>query len=79
MKTVSIRVVGKKSFKSKKGNDLTIIYFLSSPFEDGVEGSEAGFFFANDDYSAEAEIDENYTAFLGYDRSGKYGVIGLIN
>lgn len=79
MKTISVRVVGKKSFKSKKGNDLTIIYYLSSPYEDGVEGSQTGFFFANDDYSSEAIVDENYTALLGYDRSGKYGVVGLIN
>lgn len=79
MKTTTIRVVGKKSFKSKKGNDLTIVYFVSSPFEDAVEGSQAGFFFANDDYSADALVDENYTALLGYDRAGKYGVIGLIN
>lgn len=79
MKTTSIRIVGKKSFKSKKGNDLTIVYFISTPFEDGVEGSQAGFFFANDEYSIECEVDENYTALLGYDRAGKYGVIGLIN
>ena len=77
MKTCTIEVVGLKKFQSKKGDEYCIVYYISSAFEKGVEGSQAGYFFLNDDF--EPEIDKNYTALLGYDRAGKFGVIGIVN
>lgn len=75
MKTIGIKCVGLKTFESKKGDKYTICYYISGPFEKGVEGNQAGFFFLNEDI--ELEVDENYTAILGYDRAGRYGVVGI--
>lgn len=76
MNTISMQVVGLNKFKSKKGNNVTIVYYVSEPFNKSIEGSFAGQFFYNGDDPL--VIGENYTAFVGYDRTGNYGVIGII-
>lgn len=76
MKTINIQVVGKKDFTTKKGDKGVIVFYVCPPFQNGVEGNMAGFFFG--DPADSLEVDENYTALLGYDRAGKYGVIDIV-
>lgn len=73
MQSANIRIIGKKRITTKKGDTLFKYSFVCEPFERDYEGSQAGEFWNDEEYY----IDENYTAFLGYDRAGRYGVIGI--
>lgn len=76
MRTTGIKVVGIKEFSSKKGDKYKIAYYVSGAFEQGVEGVQAGYMFV--DPSLDLEVDQNYTGILGYDRSGKYGIVDIM-
>lgn len=73
MLKTNIRIVGRKKITTKKGDTLYKYSFLSEPFENDYEGTQAGEFWSPDEY----DFGDNYTAFLGYDRVGRFGVIGI--
>lgn len=76
MRISEVKVVGKKSFTSKKGNVLRLVCYVSNSLDNSLEGMSAGQFFLSDS-DPDVKVGESYQVFVGYDRSGKFGPVGL--
>ena len=77
MKHIEVKVVGYSRFKSKKGNLCQVVNGIYIPEGDNnINGYDVFKVFTDPDLVV--EVDQVYTALLGYDRFGKFGVIDIL-
>lgn len=75
MKTIEIKCVGSKPINRKDGSGVIYLnyYIALDPIQQGVDGNEAGEF-----WGVYLKPGDQYTALLGYNRSGRYGVVDIV-